>query len=113
VPLHGTIDGALTQSGSRDGTTVTIDAAVAGGSPARLRVVLEGSALSSGGLALTSGTVQFGPPGEPGLYSGPVATLDGGEIVATLSSAGRASATATIRLGVDAANRVRGEIDVR
>ncbi|HWX75237.1 MAG TPA: hypothetical protein VNZ05_08020, partial [Solirubrobacteraceae bacterium] len=59
-----------------------------GGSPSgQLRVVIEGQALSSGGVALNGSHVTLGPSSTPTLYRGRVAQLSGNHIVATVRSA--------------------------
>jgi hypothetical protein len=113
LPLQGQLDGTLTQSGAGRSTTVTIDVAVVG-TDARVRIVLEGTALDDGGLALSHGTVQVGPSSQPNRYSGPVTSLNGGDLRAQLTDGSGSTAVAAIRLQIDpTTEHVTGAIDVR
>ena len=113
VPLHGQLDGTLTTSGGGREATVTIDATVVG-SAARVHIVLEGTALDDGGLALSRGTVEVGTVVHPSTYSGPVTRLRGGEVVARLAGGTGATAVASVQLEIDpTTEHVTGAIDVR
>jgi hypothetical protein len=113
VPLHGRLAGALTSTGGGRTTTVTIDATVAG-SAAQVRIVLEGTALDDGGLALTRGTVEVGTAAHAATYSGPVTGLHGGDVIARLSGPGGTTANASVHLEIDpTTERVTGAIDVQ
>jgi hypothetical protein len=71
--------------------TVTI-ATTFGGSPSgQLHVVIEGQALSGGGVALSASKVTLGSSASPALYRGQIGQLSGNHIAATVRSAsGRA-----------------------
>ncbi len=62
-------------------------------SSTRLTVVLDGTPAQGGGIAMTSGAVTLGP------YQGTVTSLDGGTVVATVSTPG--PETLTMSLQVD------------
>jgi hypothetical protein len=113
LPRRGPIDGTLSQQGGGDHTVVTIDTALTDGSATQVRIVLEGTALDDGGLAMRRGTVTVGPSSRPTLFQGPVTSLDGGDLTATLTAADGRRAQARIRLEIDPTSQhVTGSVDV-
>jgi len=113
-PFQARLEGSLAQAGNGPATVVTIDATMRDGSPGRLEIILEGTALDDGGLELRQGSISFGPLGAPQRWSGPVTGLAGAQITARVHGPGGTSATATVRLQIDpATSSVAGVVDVR
>jgi methionine sulfoxide reductase heme-binding subunit len=113
LPLHTAFQGGLTQSGDGSDTTVVILATFAGPTPGRLRVVLQGTALDDGGLALRRGSVAFGPADHPATWSGSVTGLAGAHVTAQVTTPGEPARLARIDLTIDAASQhVSGTLDV-
>ncbi len=112
-PFRARLDGTLSQAGQGDHTVVTIDARLRGEVTGRLQIVLEGTALDDGGLAMRAGTMAFGPPSAAGRYAGTVTALSGADITAQVRAAGGPVRTATVSLQIDpASQQVTGVIDV-
>jgi len=116
IPLRASFTGTLTQSGEGRHATVTIQATLASGATGHLEIVLEGTALDDGGLALRAGRVAFGPPSQPAAYTGPVTSLAGGDVTARVtpaSQSGASPSTAHITLQIDpTSSSVSGSLDV-
>ena len=113
-PVHAIVSGTIAQSGEGRRTTVTITGTLSSGASGQLQIVLKGSALDDGGLALREGTMSYGPASKPGAWSGPVTGLSGATVTAQVSQGGGAAATAQVQLQIDAAAQtVTGTLDVR
>jgi hypothetical protein len=114
LPRSSAISGTLSQHGEGQHTTVTIDAALTSGPAATVRIVLEGTALDDGGLAMRQGTVTVGPSSKSDLFTGAVTALNGGDVTASLRASSGRTATAVVHLQIDpTSEHVTGTIDVR
>jgi hypothetical protein len=73
---------------------------------ARLRVVIEGTPLADGGVAMTSSSVRLGVAGEPDLYRGTVVNLDGTNVLATMHAVDGARVSVSMHFSLDATSDV-------
>lgn len=88
TPLTTSLSGRLQESVDATGGALLRFALSLGSGPFRtLRVDLHGQALSGGGLSLSDGQVTLGTPSAPRRFSGPVASLDGSHLTASLRDA--------------------------
>jgi methionine sulfoxide reductase heme-binding subunit len=113
APFRDRILGSLTEtSPDQTGTVaVAINAHVTGAARGTLAVTLRGQPLSDGTIQIDSGTVTFGPPSRPGLYTGPVFVASDGRLVATVTG-GRAPIDLRLQLAVDhSTGAVTGVLD--
>jgi sulfoxide reductase heme-binding subunit YedZ len=78
------VGGGGGDDGGGSEVTVVLDGQLSSGLAGRLRIVLRGQALASGGVALSTGSVTLSGAGAQ-IYSGQVTTLNGNQIGATLS----------------------------
>ena len=109
---RGTVTGTLAQS-QEPGSGVAIQLALRldDALHRRLAVTLSGQPLHSGGITLSSSTVDLGPAQAPREYSGTVTALSGPEIRAVLRRAdGRGLAMDLIVQTDQSSNTVRGTI---
>ncbi len=117
VPVQAQLAGTIDQAGDSRHSRVTIQAqlmeSTSGSALGQLQILLEGSALDDGGLALRDGTMTFGPSGQPTAYRGAVTSLDGDVVTAQVQAPGGQLYTAQARLTIDPASRqVTGTFDV-
>ena len=78
------LSGTLVQSA--DGTSVTIDGALAGSVPGHLRIVLDGQPSNGGGIVMTASSAALGPSADPAYYQGSVRSLAGDRLALALSA---------------------------
>jgi len=95
APFTYDLNGSQTTSapGPQGQVQATLSMQLTDASSTPLTVVLDGTPAQGGGIAMTSGSVTFGP------YQGTVTSLDGGTVVATVSAPG--PETLTMSLQVD------------
>jgi hypothetical protein len=106
APYDASLSGQVSQSGGGDGlVTVGLDGSAAGGSKGVLHVTLRGVPLEGGGIQLTDSSVTFGSQGAPQAYSGRIVSLNGSELVASVSDASRNSLQLQINLQLDQSSR--------
>lgn len=115
IPFSSGVRGSIRESSSGAGReTVTIAARLSSRPGVRLRVVIEGSPLANGGVAMDRGTVDLGVAGAPNLWSGPVVSLNGSDVVATVRTASGSTAALTMNFSVDSTtNRVGGTVSAQ
>ena len=110
IPFTSQTRGSIRQTSS-DTTglaTVTIEAGLTSVPHARLRVTVEGTPLSDGGVSMRSGKVSLGVAGTPDLYRGDIVNLDGTSVQAALRGPGGAAVALSMHFSVDAATNVVG-----
>ncbi len=117
LPLHAQLQGTIAQRGDDGRSTVTIQSqlidATSGSVLGQVQIVLRGSALDDGGLALREGSMTLGPNTQPQAYTGAVTSLDGDLVAAQVQQPGGPLYNAQARLVIDAASQqVTGTIDV-
>ncbi|MDA8346665.1 MAG: hypothetical protein M0Z66_14530 [Thermaerobacter sp.] len=107
--------GSVTQQGpdAQGVVTLSFDLLVQGGPYGVMTLTLQGTALPSGGVALTGSSLALGTPAEPGLYEGGLAQLNGGRFSATLRGNGLSPITVVGNLSVDSSNNVQGIVQVQ
>ncbi len=95
APFTYNLTGSQTTSaaGAQGQVQATLSMRLQDPSSTPLTVTLNGTPAQGGGIAMTSGSVTFGP------YQGPVTSLDGGTVVATVATPG--PETLTMSLQVD------------
>ena len=78
-PFTANLRGVLHQSQSSTTGLVTIDMPlrISGGGGRRLEVRMQGQPLQGGGVSMTDGQVNLGTTGNPSIYSGRIASLQG------------------------------------
>jgi hypothetical protein len=108
-PLEGTI--ADSQAGSSR-AEVTINARLTA-VPARLHVVIDGTALSNGGVAMDGSSVRLGTGDATTSYRGQVMSLEGQDLVASLQDAAGHPIVLTIHLVDAGASSVSGTVTAR
>jgi methionine sulfoxide reductase heme-binding subunit len=115
IPFSSGVQGSIRESSSGAGReTVTIAARLSSQPGARLRVVIEGAPLANGGVTMDRGTVDLGVAGAPNLWSGPVVSLNGSDVVATVRTASGSTAALTMNFSVDGTtNRVGGTVSAQ
>ncbi|HEU4978030.1 MAG TPA: ferric reductase-like transmembrane domain-containing protein [Solirubrobacteraceae bacterium] len=85
TPLETSISGRLHESVDATGAALLRFALSLGSGPLRtLQVDLHGQALEGGGLSLSDGQVTLGTPSAPDRFTGPVASLQGSHLTASL-----------------------------
>jgi hypothetical protein len=105
VPFASAIRGSIRQTSPGSGrATVTIAAVLTAIPGGKLRVEIDGTPLSDGGVNMDRGTVRIGVAGAPNLYHGDVVSLDGTSVVAVLHGADGSRITVTMNFTVDAAS---------
>jgi hypothetical protein len=99
----GAVSGRV-RVGGDDGSQVTVllQGQLSSGLSGELRIVLQGQPLASGGVALSTGSVTLGSG--TAVYTGPVTTLNGNVIAATLSGPA-GSVQMTTNVSIDGAGR--------
>lgn len=102
-PFSDEVSGTISQAGSDSEATVTIDGALRGSRPGSLRVVLIGTPVDGGGIAMRSSAVSMGPSDQPGLYRGRVVGLDGSVLRLLLRDGAGNQMAATVTLRIDGA----------
>ncbi|MGH9064193.1 MAG: ferric reductase-like transmembrane domain-containing protein [Acidimicrobiales bacterium] len=80
--------------------TIRIDLRMSGGASGTLDITLRGQT-ADGGVALDASTVSFGPTTAPSRYQGQVVTLDGEQMVASVTSASASPLDLAIALHID------------
>jgi sulfoxide reductase heme-binding subunit YedZ len=97
VPFDASFSGTVNETAAGGGATVTIAGTLSGGTKATLQIVIEGTALSGGGVQMNHSTATLGTAASPRMYQGSVTNLDGSSLDASV----RNSAGAVVRLAVD------------
>lgn len=101
---------ALQRSGGSGLVDVDIRAAMRGSTSGTLEIQILGQPLAGGGVSMSSSDVSLGPPGQPLLYRGQVAALNGSQILATVTN-GQDAGRLRVRLSIGGPNqRVSGVI---
>jgi hypothetical protein len=115
IPFSSRVQGSIRESSSGAGLeTVSIAARLSSQPGVRLRVVIEGSPLANGGVIMDRGTVDLGVAGAPNLWSGPVVSLNGSDVVANVRTASGSTAALTMNFSVDATtNRIGGTVSAQ
>jgi hypothetical protein len=115
APTTAGLAGQITQSTTPDGAAIVRFRLVLDrGDLSALSVELNGRALPGGGISLDHGTVRLGTATDPARLHGPVASLQGGDLEASLSGANTASLILSLALNIDrATGRVRGSARIR
>ena len=114
-PFEASITGTLQQtSNGGDRTTVTIGGALSGAVRGTVRVVLVGTELAGGGVAMDRSSATLGSSTQPNLYQGEVVALDGTNISARVHDATGRAVLLAMRLKVDPnTNAVTGSVSAR
>jgi methionine sulfoxide reductase heme-binding subunit len=100
---RATVHGSISQVVRPDGSaSVDLALGIGRGSSRRLAVALEGTALAGGGVTLTQGQVTLGR------YRGPVSSLQGSQLEATLTAPDAPSVELSLSLSID---RASGSVD--
>ena len=110
VPFSSRVRGSITQTAEGARSRVTIDGVLAGANNARLRVVIEGTPLTGGGVRMDRGTVRLGVAGALDLYQGDVTSLSGESVAATAHSRTGKRISLAMDFTVDNANVVGGTV---
>jgi DMSO/TMAO reductase YedYZ heme-binding membrane subunit len=107
APYDASLSGQVSESsGDSEGlVTVGLDGSASGGSKGVLHVDLRGVPLEGGGIQMTGSSVTFGPPGSPQAYSGRIVSLQGSQLVASVSDANGNSLALQIDLQLDQSSR--------
>jgi hypothetical protein len=111
--FSGRIAGRLSSSGpdAAGDAAITIAAAIRGSEPGVVRLTLWGTALESGGLAMSESQVSFEDVRSGLSYGGSVVGLDGNRVVADVTSSSGSSLRLTMLVRIDAgAGTVSGTI---
>ena len=87
LPFDASFSGTLNERTDHGRATVTITGELAGVTTRRLQVVLEGPALSGGGVQMDRSAATLGTHSSPAMYEGTVTNLDGTNVDATVHSA--------------------------
>ncbi|MEA2459037.1 MAG: methionine sulfoxide reductase heme-binding subunit [Thermoleophilaceae bacterium] len=113
APVNTAVTGRADQVVNPGGATVLrFTLALRQGPLPRLRIELQGKALAGGGLSLSKGRVVLGTSRDPSLYTGPVATLQGGQLSASLRGS-RNDLRLALSMQVDPnTNRVSGNVSL-
>jgi Ferric reductase like transmembrane component len=115
APISSELQGTITETGSGFGNaTVTVDATLSA-VPAQLHVVIDGSALSDGGVTMRDSAVRLASTAgsTPDRYHGRVTSLDGDRLVAVVHDAAGRRMTLTVQLVTDGSNTVAGTLTAR
>jgi len=103
-----TLAGTLVQSA--DGTSVTIDGALAGSVPGHLRVVLDGQPSGGGGIVMTASSAALGPSADPAYYQGSVRSLAGDRLGLALTAPDGRRIGVVVQLNLDGSTNVTGTV---
>ncbi len=100
----GRLEGRLSSSGpdAFGNAAVAIAMATRGGEPGLVQLTLWGSALDSGGLAMSRSRVSFQDAVSGTVYTGSVVNLDGNLVVADVTSSSGSTLQLIMRLQIDA-----------
>jgi hypothetical protein len=109
-PITGTIRAAQPAGSTRE--SVVINAQVAA-VRARLHVVIGGTALRDGGVAMDDSSVRLGTGDAAGAYRGSVTSLVGNDLVASLQDRAGHHMVLTVHIANTGANRVSGKVTAR
>jgi sulfoxide reductase heme-binding subunit YedZ len=93
-----------TQPDRRSNATVTIDLNLSDGASGTAKIVIQGPALSDGGIQLQTGRVALQLAGDPGPYAGDVTDLSGGVVSATVQAADGTALGVQFDLSIDSSN---------
>ena len=109
-----TFQGTVTQQGpdAQGNVTLQFNLLVQGGPYGSMTLILQGTAISGGGVQLTGSSVALGTPAQPGLYQGALSSLSGDRFHATVSAAGLAPLTLNGRLQLFGSDGVQGTLQV-
>jgi DMSO/TMAO reductase YedYZ heme-binding membrane subunit len=113
-PFTAGFTGPLRQGTTPGGElTVDLDLTLDGPGARRLHVRIQGPPAQGGGVSMSSSEVDLGTASSPALYRGTVSALQGNQIVASVSGAGR-TVDLQIALTIDqAAGSVTGSVTAR
>ena len=106
--FSATFSGSITQTGG----TVQVTAPLSGGTSGSVSLLLRGRQLASGGIELHDGQVTVTLSGGAHL-SGPVTSLDGNRIGATLTDGAGHRYTASVDLTIPGDGTVQGQLSVQ
>lgn len=109
------LTGRITQSTTPEGVAVVrFELSLDRGGLRVLSVELNGRAIPGGGISLERGTVSLGTPTDRGRMHGAVASLQGGDLEASLVGANTGPLSLSLALQIDrAAGQVRGVARIR
>jgi hypothetical protein len=109
LPATAEVSGTRTETTDPDGqATVTFDTTLTDPASARLLILLHGTALAAGGLALRTSQVTLGiPPGAPA-YQGTVTALRGSRLTLALVGPSGEQVVEALRLVIAAGGAVTG-----
>ena len=114
LPAAAEIHGTRTQTTDADQQiTVTMDTTLTKPASARLVIVLHGSPLAAGGIALRTSHVTFGPPDGPAEYQGTVTALRGQRLTLALAAPGGEVVVVEVRLAIATGGAVSGTMTRR
>ena len=104
LPFSARLDGTVraTTPDVNGETIVVIDGRLHNGASGRVHVVLQGRALTNGGVSLERSRAYLGTGGVPALFAGTISALQGTRIVARLADASGRRVELTLDLSLDA-----------
>jgi methionine sulfoxide reductase heme-binding subunit len=101
LPATAELQGRLSQTADGEAqATVTIDTTLSGPTAGRLVIVLHGSALADGGIAMRTSQVSVGPAADPARYHGTVTALQGPRLTLALAGPGSEEVVVLVRLAI-------------
>lgn len=102
LPFTSRLSGSVKQHQQAKSGSVLLDirAILHGSVPGTMEIQIEGQPVSGGGVAMAKSEVSIGPPGDPLLYSGRLTSLQGNQLLATVST-GSQSAQLDVVVSVD------------
>jgi hypothetical protein len=115
APITSELRGSIAEVDEGSGNaTVTVDAVLTA-VPARLRIVIDGTALDDGGVAMRDSSVRLAPTsgGAGDQYLGRVTSLAGDRVIAVVHDATGRRMTLTVHLVNDGTNSVTGTLTGR
>jgi sulfoxide reductase heme-binding subunit YedZ len=112
VRLSDQLDATLSEHAQPDGTTrLIVDGPITGNFAGTLHLELAGPPVHGGGIRLSSGQLTLGPTTVPTQASGPVKSLRGNTVTASVTEAGGRGMTVTVTLQLDEhAGRATGTV---
>jgi hypothetical protein len=103
LPFSARLDGTARETApdAAGETIVVIDGRLHTGASGRVHVVLQGQALTNGGVSLERSRAYLGTGGVPALFAGTISSLQGTRIVARLADAAGHRVELTLDLSLD------------
>jgi hypothetical protein len=101
LPLSTSVSGTINTTGNGGTQDVTINGT---GAAVAFHIVISGPPAAGGGVRMTASQADFGPTGQPDLYTGHVTALSGTTIRAALSDQAGATAALTLNLAIEGSN---------